>query len=170
MKVYTTKCVAGAAAGRARGVLCSGSRCVRAARRLRWVPRLSRAAVWRGVTTDYWRRFHWRNLVVHNGLPGGGARRRDARVGRAARSRDAGLRDARADADGREATDRCAACFDRAKIQAHPEWWHVTLLGWPISPRCWKYIPIKQVFEAGHTAVYISRTGLHAPAPRPPPH
>ena len=28
-------------------MLCSGSRCVRAARRLRWVPRLSRAAVWR---------------------------------------------------------------------------------------------------------------------------
>ena len=81
---------------------------------------------------------------------GRGARRRDARVGRAARSRDAGLRDARADADGREATDRCAAFFDRAKIQAHPEWWHVTLFGWPISPRCWKYIPIKQVFEAGH--------------------
>ena len=141
MKAYTTKCDGGASAGRGMGVLCSGSRCVRAARRLRWVPRLSRAAVWRRVT-DYLRRFHWRNLVVHNGLPGGEGRGGVMRGwgGRQGAS-DAGLRDARADADGREATDRCAAFFDRAKIQAHPEWWHVTLFGWPISPRCWKSSP-----------------------------
>ena len=71
MKAYTTKCVAGASAGRGMGVLCSGSCCVRAARRLRWVPRLSCAAVWRAVTIVYWRRFRWRNLLVHSGLPGG---------------------------------------------------------------------------------------------------
>ena len=66
---------------------------------------------------------------------------------------DAGLRDARADADRREATHRGAACGDGPKwsVRLRP----VTLLGWPISLRCWKYIPIKQVFEAGH--IYISR-------------
>ena len=72
-----------------------------------WVPRLSRAAVWRGVTTDYWRRFRWRNLVVHSRLPrgerGGVMRGWGGRQG----ASDAGLRDARADADGREATSRC---------------------------------------------------------------
>ena len=61
---------------------------------------------------------------------------------------DAGLRDARADADRREATHRGAACCDGPKCSVRLR--HVTLLGWPISLRCWKYIPIKQVFEAGH--------------------
>ena len=149
MKAYTTKCDVGASAGRGMGVLCSGSRCVRAARRLRWVPRLSRAAVWRGVTTDYWRRFRWRNLVVHSGLPrgerGGVMRGWGGRQG----ASDAGLRDARADADGREATSRC--CVLGWTTDPKPtRLGHVTLLGWPISLRCWKYIPIKQVFESGH--------------------
>ena len=78
-----------------------------------WVPRLSRAAVWRDVTTDYWRRFRWRNLVVHSGLPrgerGGVMRGWEGRQG----ASDVGLRDARADADGREATSRCVACWIR---------------------------------------------------------
>ena len=62
---------------------------------------------------------------------------------------DAGLRDARADADGREATSRC--CVLGWTTDPKPgRLRDVTLLGGPISLRCWKYIPIKQVFEAGH--------------------
>lgn len=66
----------------------------------------------------------------------------------------AGLRDARADADGREATSRC--CVLGWTTDPKPtRLGHVTLLGADISLRCWKYIPIKQAFSS--LGIYISR-------------
>ena len=50
------------------------------------------------------------------------------------------------DADRREATHRGAACCDGPKCSVRLR--HVTLLGWPMVLD--QYIPIKQVFEAGH--------------------
>ena len=109
------------------------------------MPRLSRAAVWRGVTTDYWRRFRWRNLVVHSGLPrgerGGVMRGWEGRQG----ASDAGLRDARADADRREATHRGAACCDGPKCSVRLR--HVTLLGWPDKPEVLEVYPHKTSFR-----------------------